>query len=125
VGGRTSFKATFNVFTKTRTKEKKMKNRKKIMLIGLVFGLVALISISPASAVWIGDGTVNTVSALTTGNYSVNATFGSDTFTFTIDSSAANANAMLSIALTAAATGDSVHVDYSAGGVMNRIWLVK
>jgi hypothetical protein len=102
-----------------------MKNRKKIMIIGLVFGLVTLISISPASAIVISNGTINNVSSQTTGNYAVRATFGSDTFTFTIDSSADNAKAMLSIALTAAATGDLIQVDYSAGGVMNRIWLFK
>ena len=102
-----------------------MKNQNKLMIIVVVFALVMLFSISNASAVWIGNGTINNVSSQLTGNYSVNATFGASTFTFTIDSTAANANAMLAIALTAASTGDNVHVDYSAGGVMNRIWLVK
>jgi hypothetical protein len=102
-----------------------MKNQNKLMIIVVVCAFVMLFSISNASAIWIGNGTINTVSSLTTGNYTVNATFGSDTFTFTIDSTAENANAMLAIALTAASTGDNVHVDYGAGGVMNRIWLVK
>ena len=102
-----------------------MKNRKKLLIVGIVLFLVTVFSISNASAIWVGNGTINNVSSQTTGNYTVNATFGSNTFTFTINSSAANANAMLAIALTAASTGDNVHVDYSAGGVMNRIWLVK
>jgi hypothetical protein len=102
-----------------------MKNRKKLFIIASVASLVMLFSISNASAIWIGNGTIDNVSSQTTGNFSVRATFGADTFTFTIDSTAANAKAMLAIALTAASTGDNVHVDYGAGGVMNRIWLVK
>jgi hypothetical protein len=102
-----------------------MKIQRKLLIIGLVLASVALFSVSNVSAIWIGNGTINTVSSETTGNYAVNASFGADTFTFTIDSSAANANAMLAIALTAASTGDEVHVDYASGGNMNRIWLVK
>ena len=102
-----------------------MKNRRKLLIIGLVFAFVALFSVSNVSAIWIGNGTINNVSSQLTGNYAVNASFGAVTFTFTIDSAAENANAMLAIALTAASTGDQVHVDYATGGVMNRIWLVK
>ena len=102
-----------------------MKNQKKILVIGIVLAVISVLSISNASAIWIGNGTINNVSSQTSGNYAVNATFGESNFTFTIDSSAENANAMLAIALTAASTGDNVHVDYASGGVMNRIWLVK
>ena len=102
-----------------------MESRKKFFIVATVFAIVTMFSISPASAIWVGNGTINNVSSMITGNYSVNATFGASTFTFTIDSAAENAKAMLAIALTAASTGDLVHVDYSAGGVMNRIWLVK
>ena len=102
-----------------------MKKQKKLLVIGIILAFVAVLSVSTASAVWIGNGTINNVSSKTTGSYSVNATFGTSNFTFTIDSSAENANAMLAIALTAASTGVNVHVDYATGGVLNRIWLVK
>jgi hypothetical protein len=102
-----------------------MKTPKKVLLIGLIFAIAGVLFVSSANAAWIGNCTINNVSAETTGSYAINITSGSSTFTFTIDSTADNANAMLAIVLTAASTGDAVNVKYVAGGAMERIWLVK
>jgi hypothetical protein len=103
----------------------KMKSQRKLMVIGLVLALLAVFSVSNVSAAWIGNTTVVNVSSETTGNFAVRATDGTDTFTFTIDSSTENAKAMLAIVLTAASTGDTLNIQYAPGGVMQRIWLVK
>ena len=102
-----------------------MKNQKKLLIIVLILAFAAVFSVSNVSAAWIGNCTINNISSQTTGNYSVNVTSGASTFTFTIDSSVANGNAMLAIVLTAASTGDTVNVSYAPGGVMSRVWLVK
>ena len=88
--------------------------------------LVAVILFAgSASAAWIGDCVINNISSETSGNYAVNASSGASTFTFTIDSTTPNANAMLAILLTASTTGDYVNISYAPGGAMTRVWLVK
>lgn len=102
-----------------------MKIQKKLLITGLIILIAVVFSVGNVSAAWIGNCTIVNISSETTGNYAIRATNGTSTFTFTINSSTANANAMLAIALTAASVGDTVNVQYAAGGAMERIWLVK
>ena len=102
-----------------------MKKQSKLLVIGLVVAFVAVFSVSTVSAGWIGNCTIENISVEESGDYTVRAGNVTNTYTFTIQTSAANAKAMLAIALTAASNGDTVNIQYVAGGVMERIWLVK
>ena len=102
-----------------------MKYKRKLLVVGLVFAVLAIVPASNAFAAWIGNCSVVNVSSETSGSFAVRATDGTNTFTFTIDSAAANAKAMLAIVLTAISTGDTLNISYAAGGVMERIWIVK
>jgi hypothetical protein len=101
-----------------------MKIQRKLIVVGLILSIVALFSVSNVGAAWIGNTTVVNVSSETSGSYAVRATDGTNTFTFTIDTSEENANAMLAIILTAVSTGDLLNIQYAAGGAMERVWLV-
>ena len=85
-----------------------MKKQSKLLVIGLVVAFVAVFSVGTAGAAWIGNCTIVNVSTEASGDYAVRATDGVNSYTFTIQTSAANAKAMLAIVLTAASNLDTV-----------------
>jgi hypothetical protein len=101
-----------------------MKKQSKLLVIGLVVAFVAVFSVSTASAGWMGDATIENISSSASGDYTVRATDGVNSYAFTIVSTDANAKSMLAIALTAHSSAALVNIQYnSASGIMDRIWV--
>ena len=89
-----------------------MKRLTKVLTLVLVASVLVTFAAGSASAEWLSDATVNYIGVAASGDYELEAT-GSFTQYLTIDSSGANAKAMLAIIITAKSTGEAVTIEYT------------
>ena len=99
-----------------------MKKHRKLLIIGLVFAFVAVFSVTTVSAAWMTNATINSVQVSANGDYFVKATLGTWTKVFTIQSTDANAKALLASALTAYSNGNTITIQFT-GVIIDNLYL--
>ena len=99
-----------------------MRIQKRLFVLALVASLFMLYSVNPANATYMTNGTINWIGVTPNGDHYFNVSLDSWTKTFTVPTSAANANAILAVLLTAHSTGDTVTIDFS-GSTINAVYL--
>ena len=100
-----------------------MKRHKKILVGVLLFAfLFGVFGVNNAFAAWMGNATILWIKVTDDGNYAIRAQSGAWVKTFTVDTTLANAKAILAVALTATSMTETVSIEFD-GSIITNIYL--